>query len=554
MTDNALYLEADEDITSAIDKLTKSQASTIQIVVPKRSTMLQSIINLKLLKKAAEKAGKELVLVTNDKVASDLAGRVGLAVAPSIGANAVVQHQEIPEDLKSNEEIIDDSDPEPTPPATEPVVAKVKSSIPSRPFRHKEITDDPPPEPKADESPKDDAPAQAKTNKPLKVPNWGRLQKRVMWLSGLVVLVVAYFVFMYFGSSASVTLMANGNKTDIATSFTVDPTASSSNSSKGVLSGQLVSVSKNLSGNFTPTGQQDAGTKASGTVTIQNCSDPNSYTLNAGNTLTSQSLSFVTQQNITIPGGTFTISHGQIVGCTSQTVTDTVEAAANGDQYNLTNASFTSSKLPSGINITGSMSGGTTKTITVVTQNDVTTEENALLASDKNNESSALSGKVPSGDTAISASQSSTVSAVNPSPAIGAQGTSATLSISVTYSELMVKNTDYKSLVDAQETQQVGSGNEIYDDGLSSAQITQSQTNQNGSQTFQLTTTAYSGAKLNTTQLAKQLAGMRFSSASDYATGLPDISQANISLWPSWSTNLPSRPGSIHIHIQVLNK
>src|SRR5215469_4965346 len=113
MKDNALYLEADEDITSAIDKLTKSPAQKVQIVVPKRSTMLQSIINLKLMKKAAEGAGKELVLVTNDKIATDLAGRVGLAVAPSVGANAVVQTAEMPEDLKSNEEIIEASDPEP---------------------------------------------------------------------------------------------------------------------------------------------------------------------------------------------------------------------------------------------------------------------------------------------------------------------------------------------------------------------------------------------------------------------------------------------------------
>src|SRR6267154_590890 len=101
MKDNALYLEADEDITSAIDKLTKSSGTSVQIVVPKRSTMLQSIINLKLLKKAAEKGGKELVLVTNDRIASDLAGRVGLAVAPSIGAKPVIVEQEIPADLKS---------------------------------------------------------------------------------------------------------------------------------------------------------------------------------------------------------------------------------------------------------------------------------------------------------------------------------------------------------------------------------------------------------------------------------------------------------------------
>ena len=123
MKDNALYLEVDEDITSAIDKLSKAPAGPVQIVVPKRSTMLQSIINLKLLKKAADQSGKELVLVTGDRIASELAARVGLAVAPAIGATAVMSKPSIPEQLKNNEEIIDADDPE-LAPAAETVADK----------------------------------------------------------------------------------------------------------------------------------------------------------------------------------------------------------------------------------------------------------------------------------------------------------------------------------------------------------------------------------------------------------------------------------------------
>jgi hypothetical protein len=60
MNQEALYLEADEDITSAIDKLHKTVGDTVQIVVPKRSTLLQSIINLKLLKKRPKPLIKSL--------------------------------------------------------------------------------------------------------------------------------------------------------------------------------------------------------------------------------------------------------------------------------------------------------------------------------------------------------------------------------------------------------------------------------------------------------------------------------------------------------------
>src|ERR1700751_4470798 len=148
MKDDALYLEADEDITSAIDKLTKSTASSVQIVVPKRSTMLQSIINLKLLKKAAENARKELVLVTGDRIATDLASRVGLAVAPSLGAKPVLTEAEMPAELKAGEEVIESDDPEPpSSPEPEPV-PPVKRPLS---FKRKNLGADPPalPEPDA---------------------------------------------------------------------------------------------------------------------------------------------------------------------------------------------------------------------------------------------------------------------------------------------------------------------------------------------------------------------------------------------------------------------
>src|SRR5260221_38 len=121
MQESALYLEADEDITSAIDKLTRSTSKSVQIVVPKRSTMLQSIINLKLLKKAAENSGKELVLVTGDRIGTGLAGRVGLAGAPSLGAKAVVaEAAEKPEDRDKGDEVIEADDPPPPEEEAEP--------------------------------------------------------------------------------------------------------------------------------------------------------------------------------------------------------------------------------------------------------------------------------------------------------------------------------------------------------------------------------------------------------------------------------------------------
>jgi hypothetical protein len=548
MKDNALYLEVDEDITSAIDKLTKSSGTQVQIVVPKRSTMLQSIINLKLLKKAAEQGGKELVLVTNDRIAGDLAGRVGLAVAPSLGAKPVIAEPEMPAELKNGEEVIEADDPEPPAPPPEPA-----TKPPSRrlQLRRQRVPDGPPAAPS---TPPEAAAAAGDAAKPakkgLKVPNFNRLQRRAMWGGLAVFLVVGYIAGMYFFSSAKVTLYANGTKVDIDTNFAIDPEAKSTDTAKAVLAGQTVTVTKDLSGPFTPTGKKDVGTKASGQMTVHNASSTTPQTLVAGTRFVApDGKVFRSQQDITVPVATYPTGPPGIPG----KATVTVDADANGDTYNEGPADYTLPALSSSvISAQGAqMAGGTSKIATVVTQNDVDQAKADLLAKDKSNATRDLKGKVPSGYIQLEPSQATNVTTTSPAPAVNAEGTTGTLSIKVNYSVLAVKSSDYKALIEAQETKQVGAENQIYDDGLDAAQLTVSDKDSSGRQTFHLTTEAYGGRKLDKAGIAKQLKGKRFGDAADLANRLPGISKAEIALWPGWSSNLPARPDKIKIVIEV---
>jgi hypothetical protein len=554
MKDNALYLEVDEDITSAIDKLSKSAEGSVQIVVPKRSTMLQSIINLKLLKKAAEQSNKELVLVTGDRIATELAARVGLAVAPSIGAKPVIADVKIPEALLTNEEVIEADDPEPP-----PIPAESKSKIFKKPIMKRLPISDGPPPSGLPVAPVDSdaglavgagaAAADVAKKTGPKVPNFGRLQKRVMWVGLAVFLVVSYLGLMYLFTTAKVTLYATGTKVEVDTTFAVDPSLKTTDQAKAVLAGQLVTISKDLSGPFVPTGKQDVGTKASGSVSIQNCEDSNVYPLAAGNTLTSQGLSFITNDAITIPAGTFT-NGGK--NCTSPTVSVTVTASQNGDKYNLTNASFSNAKLTSNFKINGAqMSGGTTKTVNIVAQSDVDTEKVALLDKDKDNSTRDLQGRVPSGFIALPSSQTSSADTTTPSPAVGAQGDTASLDLKVTYTVLAVKQSEYGALIHSQEQKQVGDQNQIYDDGLAVAQVTATDKDSTGRQNFHLTTEAFGGTKLDKTQIAAKLKSQRYGDASTIASGLPGVTRADILIWPGWVSKLPSRPDKISITIQV---
>lgn len=101
-----IYLEPDEEITSVIERLKAIDDPEVAIVVPKRAGILQSIINLKLLRFQSEKQKKRLSVVTTDKTGRNLASAVGLTV-----------YQKLPE----GSEVIDAAIHEPSGDAPAPI-------------------------------------------------------------------------------------------------------------------------------------------------------------------------------------------------------------------------------------------------------------------------------------------------------------------------------------------------------------------------------------------------------------------------------------------------
>jgi len=79
-----IYLDIDEEITSAIDKIKQTKVYDLVLVIPKRAVLIQSIVNLQLLKRQSDIIGKNVLVVTSDKVGYNLAKRAGLEVRTEI--------------------------------------------------------------------------------------------------------------------------------------------------------------------------------------------------------------------------------------------------------------------------------------------------------------------------------------------------------------------------------------------------------------------------------------------------------------------------------------
>lgn len=72
------YVTQDEEILSIVGKLRSSELLESVFVVPKRALVLQSIVNLRMLAREAEKAGKRVVIVTSDENGRRLAEKAGI--------------------------------------------------------------------------------------------------------------------------------------------------------------------------------------------------------------------------------------------------------------------------------------------------------------------------------------------------------------------------------------------------------------------------------------------------------------------------------------------
>ena len=81
---DTIYIDIDDDITSIIDKVTQSKNKIVALVLPKRATALQSIVNMKLLKRSGDSNKKKLVLITSEAGLLPLAGAVQLYVAKTL--------------------------------------------------------------------------------------------------------------------------------------------------------------------------------------------------------------------------------------------------------------------------------------------------------------------------------------------------------------------------------------------------------------------------------------------------------------------------------------
>jgi hypothetical protein len=83
-TAERIYVEIDDEVTTVYDRIKRIRADEIELLIPRKALLLQSVVNLKILKKKLDEKDKTLRIVTNDATGKRLAKQIGVAVDESI--------------------------------------------------------------------------------------------------------------------------------------------------------------------------------------------------------------------------------------------------------------------------------------------------------------------------------------------------------------------------------------------------------------------------------------------------------------------------------------
>lgn len=541
---DVIYIDTEDDITAVIGKVKAAKASIVALVPPKRIGALQSIVNLKLLNRAAESAKKRIVLITNDHTLVGMAGGLAIPVAKNLQSKPEVPETGVPTTSDTDDDVINGDElpvgelekTSDTTPVISPAAAAAAAT---------NLEDDKKPLAAT-------AAARAPRKKPSGkvIPNFDSFRKRIFIFGGLGVLLLVFLVWaIFFAGKATVAITAKTNVVNINKSLQLRPNATL-DTNQGIAPAVVKEVKKAVTTDFGATGKKDVGTKASGAVRLSNSGDSDPVTVSAGTVLTSTSgATYATNASVTVPGAR--LSGGKVVPGTASV---NITATANGANYNGATGAMTGAQSGIGATITTSPSGGTDKTISIVSQDDFNKAKEQLEVQ-ANNESAKLKEEVSKQFTpdivVIQESFKAGIANATSVPAVDQEAANAKMSGEATYRMVGIKRSDLKAIYDAYTKSQIDKATQkIYKSGEGKTAFAQF-TEVEGGFTTKAQATAQVGPNINEQLLAQSMTGKRAGEIQEMIQRVQGVDNVDVRFSPFWVTKAPKDTKKIDIKFVV---
>lgn len=427
-----LYIDATEEITAVIERLKAAHEPIVALVVPKGAALTQSIVNLKLARKAAQDATKDLILVTSDSIARNLATQIGIPVAANekevkqvaagelAGAEdgttvvaGVRIHRYYTEESTSNTEEpeVEDLTAE-TPIVPKTLLNETEAAEPVSAPTEPEAPDieviapaaaEPKPQPatisrrrlepavEVSEKPAEPTPAQATTPPPRSKQKKAHRGWAIPVTAALILVLLAgtALSFLYY---PKVTVALAVPSTAWEEDLTVVASPAEAARAENHIPYETVTVTGEESISFAATGIRKVGEAAKGTAKIFNSQDSDPQNLPAGARIQANGRVFVTDAAVTVPG--VRVQAGQLVpGSATVAITAEDVGAESNMSGTAGNIVSPSTRLYAQIEKT---EGGSSRDIKIVTAGDIQKAKEQLLSTLRTNLTAKLSSELDS--------------------------------------------------------------------------------------------------------------------------------------------------------------
>ena len=561
MNKDVIYIEPEDDITDILTGIKNSKTKIVALVPPKKTGVLRSAVNFKLLAKTAQDTGKAVVLITSDIALLKLAASTKILVAKNLQtkpeiptgdttAEEGVSEDDIVDDLETKIIVKDDQD------------AKTEAKeevIESADLDEENIGGE-------------EEPSGKKKKKKSLVPNLEKYRKFIiMGAVGLVLLVGFLIWALVIAPSAhiAVTVKTSARAFSETISFTND--VNKADPIGGLFLLEAQTLTKESSVEFEATGETDKGVKATGTLTVYRSGASSATALNIpkGTKFTLGEVSYTSNEAVTLRGAEGS-ADVELCGITSppcfkpNAIKADIKVTAEfpGTKHNIeASATGWTTTIPRIVVASSAMTGGTSRIVKIVSAEDIRKAKEELGSVSASEGRTELVGEFATGLIPISSSFRSESSEPVAVPALGeevTEGTTPKLTTKTTFSMFGVDRVKIAEFVEARMMEVIADeeDQEIYATGVSdnadeNKAFVESFHEVDGKYVAKLKTTAKIGPEVTDQMVREKSLGRKIGEVQSMLKSIKGVSAVRVETSVFWVTSVPNDTNRITVEITV---
>jgi hypothetical protein len=555
MNKDIIYIDVDDDITTIIGKVKGAKNKVVALVPPKRTGVLQSAVNLRLLARAAQQSGKHLVLISSNPALGALAAAASIPVARNL--------QSKPEIAETSEEIEDEGE-DIIDGAELPIGDHARTGEDAAAFASPAV-DDAIRDNVAEETPRTVPSLPVRRTRgvagkrSVNIPNFDTFRKKLAVGIGVGVLLIGFLVWAtWFAPHARILITARTVGTSANSKVTFTPEGKT-DMTAGTLKAVRQQIKKEASAvTFDATGSKTVGEKSKGEVVFQNCESDTAVTVPAGTGVSAGGRTYITEAAAAVPGAKgFAVctqaGQSTAVAIVAQDIGEEYDADKD-TRFNVAGHSNSSTSFYFRAVATTDITGGSKKTVTVVSAADVQKAADQLAGQNNDSAKKQLTGKF--GSDAVAIDQTFTVDKgeLKSSPAVDAEAPDgkAQLTGSLVFTMLGVEKSEAGRFLDAHFAKQLEgkSDQRVYDNGASKISFVDV-ASENNVHTGTLVATAKIGPKIEDKTVKSEARGKRYGDVQSNLGRIPGIENVDIKFSPFWVRTVPNDEKRISIEFNL---